>query len=78
MLTSSQRLLNALSTGLAAAESANRVLDEENASQAAAEYQALIGGIENAFLAHREWWYCLENRSSGEPFWTRRLSKVLE
>lgn len=42
----------------------------------AAEYQRLIDGIENAYLSHRDWWYCQENRWPNEPFWACRHSKV--
>jgi flavin-dependent dehydrogenase len=74
---SSQGLLNALFTGLASAEAANRVLAGEDAAEVAAGYQTLIDGIGNAYLSHRDWWYCQENRWPNEPFWARRHSIVL-
>lgn len=69
---SSQGLLNALFTGLASAEAADRLLRGEEAESVAESYGTLIGGIEKAYLSHRRLWYGEEKRWSNAPFWARR------
>jgi flavin-dependent dehydrogenase len=74
---SSQGLLNALFTGLASAEAANRALDQEDPEQVASGYKTLVDGIQRAYLKHRHWWYRQENRWPEEPFWARRHSEPI-
>ena len=67
---SSQGLLNALFTGLAAAEAADRHL--RGAAQALTEYRQTIGGIEAAYRRHLALFYAGETRWPEAPFWQRR------
>lgn len=69
---SSQGLLNALFTGLAAAEAADRVLAGEDPRQAAETYSRLIDGIDNAYSRHLDLCYGSEERWPEHPFWARR------
>lgn len=67
---SSQGILNALFTGLAAAEAADRFLKGESFD----EYAETIGGIRSAYRAHLDTWYGMEKRWPDAPFWRRRAS----
>jgi hypothetical protein len=66
---SSQGLLNALYTGLAAAEAADRTL---GATEASAGYIQTIRRIDDAYRRHLALWYALEQRWPEAPFWSRR------
>lgn len=67
---SSQGLFNALYTGLAGAEAAERhLLGAEDALPA---YQAELDRIRDAYLAHLAAWYGEEARWPASPFWQRR------
>jgi flavin-dependent dehydrogenase len=68
---SSQGLLNALFTGLAAAEAADR--HRRGAAHALTEYRQIIGGIEAAYRRHLALFYAGETRWPEAPFWQRRL-----
>ena len=67
---SSQGLLNALFTGLAAAEAADRQL--RGGAQALTEYCQIINGIEAAYRRHLALFYAGETRWPDAPFWQRR------
>ncbi len=67
---SSQGLLNALFTGLAAAEAADRDLNGDALSLAG--YGQLIRGIEHAYRDHLCSAYAAEKRWPQAPFWRRR------
>jgi len=67
---SSQGILNALFTGLAAAEAADRFLNGESFD----EYAEIMGGIRSAYRTHLDTWYGMERRWPGAPFWRRRQS----
>ena len=69
---SAQGLFNALYTGLAAAETADRMLDGD--SDAGAAYAADLDRVWAAYRAHRAAWYGLEPRWTDRPFWNRRRS----
>jgi flavin-dependent dehydrogenase len=69
---SSQGLLNALFTGLAAAETADAYLRGD--VDALSRYRDAIAGIAAAYRAHLELWYGLEQRWPDAPFWKRRHS----
>jgi flavin-dependent dehydrogenase len=73
---SSQGLLNALFTGLASAEAADRVLSGEDALDVSATYVSLLRGIQAAYDVHRRWWYDQETRWQNETFWARRQSRT--
>ena len=66
---SSQGLLNALYTGLAAAEAADRSLA---GTEASADYIRAIRQIDDAYRRHLALWYGLEQRWPDAPFWSRR------
>ena len=68
---SSQGLLNALFTGLAAADAADRCLRGEN-EDALAEYRQTLRGIYKAYREHLYYWYGAETRWPDAPFWRRR------
>ncbi len=68
----SQGLLNALFTGLASAEAADRLLQGEEAEETSASYGRLIGGIRSAYESRRQWCYSQEDRWPDAPFWARR------
>ncbi len=65
---SSQGILNALFTGLAAAEAADRFLRGEPFD----DYAEIIGGIRSAYREHLGTWYGMERRWPDAPFWRRR------
>jgi flavin-dependent dehydrogenase len=66
-----QGLFNALYTGLAAAEAADRTLSGDDS--AIAGYVDSLGRIEIAYRRHLAAWYQLERRWPDEEFWRRRL-----
>ena len=68
---SSQGLFNALYTGLAAAEAADRHLS--GAADALTDYGGAIADIWNGYLAQLAHWYGAEPRWADRPFWRRRL-----
>jgi flavin-dependent dehydrogenase len=67
---SSQGLFNAMYTGLAGAEAAQRHL--LGAPDALPGYQAELGRIKDAYIAHLDAWYRQEARWPDAPFWQRR------
>lgn len=67
---SSQGLFNALYTGLAAAETADRILSGQDAIP---DYLQRLGLIRQTYRAHLSAWYGLERRWPDRPFWARRL-----
>ena len=69
---SSQGLFNALYTGLAAAEAADRHLSGDGA--ALRGYQAAVALVQDAYRTHLRVWYALERRWAERPFWERRLT----
>jgi flavin-dependent dehydrogenase len=70
---SSQGLLNALFTGLASAETADRHL--RGFRDAFDEYTQTIDGICKAYVSHLKSWYQTETRWPNSPFWRRRHAK---
>ena len=71
---SSRGLFNALYTGLAGAEAANRTLNGD--ATAFGDYQAGILSIRAAYQAHLQAWYGLERRWAERPFWRRRCGPL--
>ena len=69
---SSQGLLHALFTGLAAAEAADSYLSGDLA--APARYQQIMDGIQHAYRRHLAFSYSSEMRWPAAPFWQRRQS----
>jgi flavin-dependent dehydrogenase len=69
---SAQGLLNALFTGLAAAEVADESLGGNELAWE--RYVRLVHGIEDSYRLHRERWYREETRWPTAPFWARRSS----
>jgi flavin-dependent dehydrogenase len=67
---SAQGLLNALFTGLAAAEAADNRLSGD--AVALPEYAAAIASIYAAYRRHLDFWYRSETRWPDAPFWRRR------
>lgn len=67
---SSQGLFNALYTGLAGAETADRLLSGDD--EAAADYVEELGRVGRAYTRHLDAWYGLERRWSDALFWRRR------
>ena len=67
---SAQGLLNALFTGLAAAEATDRQLS--GCQKALPEYMQTMQNVHQAYRQHLAHWYGAETRWSGEPFWQRR------
>lgn len=67
---SSQGLLNALFTGLAAAEAADSHLRGD--VDVMPRYRTAIDGIATAYRRHVSAWYGLEQRWPEAPFWRRR------
>lgn len=65
-----QGLFNALYTGLAAAETAERVLSGE--PEPTADYEAEIVSIRRVYRRHLAAWYGAERRWPESPFWARR------
>jgi flavin-dependent dehydrogenase len=68
---SAQGIFNALYTGLAAAEAADRHLT--GTAGALAEYGAGVRSIGAAYRQHLREWYGLERRWAEHAFWRRRL-----
>ena len=68
---SSQGLFNAIYTGLAGAESADRHLSGDGS--ALGEYASRIASIRDAYQTHLSAWYGMERRWADQPFWRRRL-----
>jgi len=71
---SSQGLLNALYTGLAAAEAADRHLSGER--DALSEYLLTMDYVYAAYQRHLIHWYAAETRWSDRPFWQRRQTAL--
>jgi flavin-dependent dehydrogenase len=69
---SSQGLLHALFTGLAAAEAADSYLSDD--SGALDRYQQLMHGVQRAYRRHLTSWYSSEVRWPSGPFWRRRAA----
>ncbi len=69
---SGQGLLNALFTGLAAAEAADRQL--QGWDGALTGYVQTLAGIEETYRRHLSTWYQAEARWPNAPFWERRHS----
>jgi flavin-dependent dehydrogenase len=69
---SSQGLLNALFTGLATAEAADRALAGDDPLQVAEMYCHLIDGVGDAYKQHLTACYGSEERWPELPFWARR------
>jgi len=67
---SSQGLLNALFTGLAAAEAADRHLKGDFLSLPT--YSQVIRGVADSYRRHLDFHYATERRWPGAPFWQRR------
>jgi flavin-dependent dehydrogenase len=67
---SSQGLVHALFTGLAAAEAADSYLWGD--SGALDRYQQLMYGVQSAYRRHLASWYSTEVRWPSAPFWRRR------
>ena len=67
---SAQGLFNALYTGLAAAEAADRALSGDGASLT--DYGRAIDGIHAAYRRNLTHWYGAERRFAASPFWQRR------
>jgi flavin-dependent dehydrogenase len=67
---SSQGLLNALFTGLAAAEAADSHLGGD--ADALPRYRDTVAGIAAAYRQHLALWYGMEQRWPEAPFWKRR------
>lgn len=70
---SSQGLLNALFTGLAGAEAADRHLQDD--AHSLSEYQQIIRGIGDAYRQHLDFFYAIETRWPEAPFWQRRHAR---
>jgi flavin-dependent dehydrogenase len=69
---SSQGLLNALFTGLAAAEAADRVLAGDDSVEVSETYCRLIDGIGDAYQQHLNTCYRSEDRWPEQIFWAPR------
>jgi flavin-dependent dehydrogenase len=67
---SSQGLLNALFTGLSAAEAVDRIIAGDR--RAAGEYAESIEAVWRAYRRHLSLWYGQERRWRHSPFWARR------
>jgi flavin-dependent dehydrogenase len=70
---SSQGLLNALFTGLAAAEAAESYLKGDSASLD--EYSRVIRGIGDSYQTRLAFHYAAETRWARAPFWQRRTTR---
>jgi flavin-dependent dehydrogenase len=66
----SQGILNAIYTGLAAAEATDRHLSGDDA--ALSGYAAELAPVRDAYDAHLAAWYGIERRFEERPFWRRR------
>lgn len=71
---SSQGIFNALYTGLAAAEAADRALDGDQTAHRM--YNEELGAIGDAYRRHLVFWYSQERRWPHAPFWRRRQASV--
>jgi flavin-dependent dehydrogenase len=71
---SSQGLLHALFTGLAAAEAADSYLSGDTG--APRRYQRIMDGVQHAYRQHLASSYASEARWPAAPFWKRRQSAV--
>jgi flavin-dependent dehydrogenase len=71
---SSQGLLNALFTGLAAAEAAGRYLSVE--ADNSHEYSQTVNQVYSVYQRHLSHWYRAETRWRGQAFWQRRQATV--
>jgi flavin-dependent dehydrogenase len=69
----SQGLFNALYTGLAAAEAADRHLAGDG--EALRAYAAELEPVRETYAAHLAAWYGIERRWPERPFWRRRQSR---
>lgn len=67
---SSQGLFHALYTGLAGADTADRILSGDDA--AISEYAQEIGRVRQVYRRHVDAWYGMERRWLDSPFWRRR------
>ncbi len=67
---SAQGILNALFTGLAGAEAADRMLS--GAPDAVTGYWTVMAGVQDAYRRHHADWYGAEQRWPDAPFWRRR------
>jgi flavin-dependent dehydrogenase len=67
---SSQGLLNAIFTGLAAAEATDRYLSGANDSLH--EYSQMLSQVYSVYQRNLSHWYGAETRWSDQPFWRRR------
>lgn len=72
---SSQGLLNALFTGLAVAEAADRHLS--GADDSLHEYSQMLSQVYSVYQRHLSHWYAAEARWCDQPFWRRRRSITL-
>ena len=72
---SSQGLLHALFTGLAAAEATDSYLSGDTG--APIRYQQIMHGIQHAYRQYLAFSYSSETRWPEAPFWQRRRSAVL-
>ncbi|MBV8612766.1 MAG: hypothetical protein JOY66_03215 [Acetobacteraceae bacterium] len=70
----SQGLLNAIYTGLAAAEAADRFLSGDHV--AGEEYGQSVRTIWNSYGRNLEAWCSLKRRWRDKPFWRRRVGPV--
>jgi hypothetical protein len=71
---SSQGLLNALYSGLAAAESAERRLAGD--ADALPQYLDCLARVLTAYRANLARWYRVETRWTNSPFWKRRRRPI--
>jgi flavin-dependent dehydrogenase len=72
---SSQGLFNALYTGLAGAETAERILSGDD--KAVGDYVEELDRIRRAYLSHLSAWYGAELRWPDAPFWRRRHAPTM-
>lgn len=70
---SSQGLFNALFTGLACAEAADRALSGD--ASALSDYASTLADIDAAYRRHLAAWYGLERRWPDQEFWRRRAPR---
>jgi flavin-dependent dehydrogenase len=73
---SSQGLFNALYTGLAGAETADRLLS--GSLEAAGEYTQELERVRSTYRRHLAAWYGVEQRWTDRPFWRRRRGAALD
>lgn len=71
---SAQGLLNALFTGLAAAEATDRYLSSKAETQI--EYSQALNQIYSVYQKQLAYWYGTETRWSDQPFWQRRHASL--